>query len=250
VVVPERVLVFSPHPDDETISCGGIIYKYAKLLSSRITVLLVKEAARRRLREFQMALDVLGADPKTSRCLSLPVDEGLDDEIVGKLTNAIREVRPQWILLPHPEDRHRTHRIVAQAVLEAVYHAASSTYLDEIRYYLPHQLKAGLFKEDGPRPLLRPWLPMGVFYYESPSFRFEYRSQVQAPMVVVDVSGEPYEAKFRILDSIYRETLEDIESHKRWAQSVADQRGALIYSLKGEALGVDTHHVPLRMLPV
>jgi hypothetical protein len=91
---------------------------------------------------------------------------------------------------------------------------------------------------------------MGVFYYESPSFRFEYRSQVQAPMVVCDISGEPFQTKSSILKSVYKETLEDIDSYKRWAESVADQRGALIYTRKGEAFGIDTHHVPVRSVPV
>ncbi len=249
VAVPERILVFSPHADDETISCGGTMFKYGKLHSSTVSVLLVKSTDERRLAEFKEALSMLGCDSTTSRCLGLPVDRGLDDEIVGKLTNKIREIRPQWIFLPHPEDRHRAHRAVAMAVLESVYHSASSTYLKEARYYTEDQVSRGLDTQQGRRKLL-PWLPMGVFYYESPSFKFEYRSQVQAPMVVCDITGDPYEAKFRVLDSVYRDTLEDIENHKRWAESVADQRGALIYSVKGEAFGIDTHHVPVRLLPV
>ena len=107
-----------------------------------------------------------------------------------------------------------------------------------------------MFRGGAGSPVLSPWLPMGVFYYESPSFRFEYRSQVQAPMVVCDVSGEPFKNKASILRSVYKETLEDIDSYKRWAESVADQRGALIYTKKGEAFGIDTHHVPVRSVPV
>jgi hypothetical protein len=250
IVVPERILVFSPHPDDETISCGGTIYKYGKILGSEVTVLLVKEAGKSRLREFTLALGLLGCDTRRSRCLGLDIDRGLDDEVIGKLTNAIREIRPQWIFVPHPEDRHRTHRHVSSAVLESVYHAGSRTYLEDSRYYNPHQLKAGLYKGPGVGSLLAPWLPMGVFYYESPSFRFEYRSQVQAPMVVCDISGEPFQTKSSILKSVYNETLEDIDSYKQWAESVADQRGALIYARKGEAFGIDTHHVPVRSVPV
>jgi LmbE family N-acetylglucosaminyl deacetylase len=249
IIVPERMVVFSPHPDDETLSCGGTISKYAAL-GSQVVVLLVKGAPPTRMREFSLALDTLGCDTRHSRSLELPIDDGLDDEIIGRLTNSIRELRPQWIFLPHPDDRHRTHRAVARAVLESVYHAGSKTYLDDPRYYSPHQVKGGLLRDKGSRPALHPWLPMGVFHYESPSFKFEYRSQDQAPMAVCDITGEPYETKFRVLDSVYRETLEDIDSYKRWAVSVADQRGALIYSSKGEAFGIDTHHVPVRMLPV
>ncbi len=249
IVVPERILIFSPHADDETISCGGLIYKYAKMHGSQVTVLLVKGTSERRIEEFNRAMEILGCYRDGCRCLGLEIDGGLDDAIVGKLANKIREIRPQWIFLPHPEDRHRTHRSVANAVLESVYHACSNTYLDSAKYYTPDQLDQGLFQGPESEPALSPWLPMGVFYYESPSFRFEYRSQVQAPMVVCDISGEAYDTKFHILETVYAETIEDIDSYKRWAESVAAQRGALIYSYSGEAFGIDTHHVPVRSLP-
>ncbi len=250
ILVPERILVFSPHPDDETISCGGMIYKYARFHGSQIIVLLVKGAEKRRLEEFDKALQSLGCDEVNSRCLDFDIDSGFNDEIIGKLANKMREIRPQWVFLPHPEDRHRTHRAVSEAVLESVYHAGSNTYLEEAKYYTSDQLEKDLFKGPNADPVLSPWLPMGIFYYESPSFRFEYRSQVQAPMVVCDISGEPYETKLEILDNAYAETVEDIDSYKRWTKAVADQRGALIYSYRGEAFAMDTHHVPIRSLPV
>ena len=79
VVIPERILVFSPHPDDETISCGGTIYKYGKILGSDVTVLLVKETGKSRLREFTLALGLLGCDTRRSRCLGLDIDGGIDE---------------------------------------------------------------------------------------------------------------------------------------------------------------------------
>ena len=85
IIVPERILVFSPHPDDETISCGGTIYKYGKMLGSEVTVLLVKDTAKTRMREFVLALGLLGCDTRRSRCLGLDIDGGLDDEVKGKL---------------------------------------------------------------------------------------------------------------------------------------------------------------------
>ncbi len=39
IVVPESILVFAPHPDDELLSCGGTIMKYREL-GSKITVVV------------------------------------------------------------------------------------------------------------------------------------------------------------------------------------------------------------------
>ena len=56
-------------------------------------------------------------------------------------------------------------------------------------------------------------------------------------------------AATQIPDTVYSEPFEDIDNYKRWVESTADQRGVPVYTVKGQACGIETRHVPIRMLP-
>ena len=74
VVVPDSILIFAPHPDDELLSCGGTILKY-KNWGSKIYVVVVSigvggyskddyaENIREiRKRELEHSIKLLGVD--------------------------------------------------------------------------------------------------------------------------------------------------------------------------------------------
>lgn len=122
-----RVLVLAPHPDDESIGCGGMLALLTRA-GVAVRVVLVTNGAGAgglpagsdvvRHREFVAALGHLGVTDH----VWLRFEDGalkLDDSLRGAIVDQVREFEPNWILAPDAEDLHRDHRVVAWAAIAA-----------------------------------------------------------------------------------------------------------------------------------
>jgi LmbE family N-acetylglucosaminyl deacetylase len=126
-----RALVLAPHPDDETIGCGGT----AALLAGSgcsVDVVVVSDGegstssggdaartAARRRKEALRACIHLGTRPP--RFLGL-VDGGVGDaidDLADRLCSILRELRPELVFLPWPLDGHPDHQAVGRAFAAA-----------------------------------------------------------------------------------------------------------------------------------
>ncbi|GAB4321704.1 MAG: PIG-L family deacetylase [Promethearchaeota archaeon] len=231
VVVPETMMVMAAHPDDELLSCGGTIMKYGAL-GTRVTVVVAtpglggyarreyeENIADKRQREFERLSAALDCNF---------VELGWEDcsptrAAVAQVTNLVRDLRPQVLLVPHHADVHRVHRNFSWVCREAVYHCATG--------------KA--YGGEG-----REFLPLGVYMYESPSCKFQY---VDADVfVVVDIS-EQWPEKRRLFAEIYASQVEVVERARAWAEATATLRGSEIEGTHGEAFVPLTEYVPLRI---
>lgn len=122
-----RVLVFAPHPDDESIGCGGAIALLAEA-GRALRVVLVTDgggagglpegAAALRQQEFVAALRCLGV--ADHRLLGFP-DGALVAEapLLDAVRDQVADFQPDWIFGPSSADLHRDHRVVAAAVRAA-----------------------------------------------------------------------------------------------------------------------------------
>jgi LmbE family N-acetylglucosaminyl deacetylase/O-antigen/teichoic acid export membrane protein len=128
-----RALVVAPHPDDETIGCGGTVALMSDsgcsvdlVLVSRGDASVAEPGAlkvrtgERRLTEMAAAAGQLGAT--TLSCLDLPDGDLLS--ALGPLTEGLllvlAESRPQIIFAPWPLDDHPDHRATSLAVAAAL----------------------------------------------------------------------------------------------------------------------------------
>lgn len=112
----QRVLVFAPHPDDESIGCGGTLALLAPRCKVKVVLItdgsgageLPPGAAETRQSEFKNALHALGVGEYL--CLGEP-DGNFQDtpEFRGKITALLEYERPNWVMLPSPLDYHRDH---------------------------------------------------------------------------------------------------------------------------------------------
>ncbi len=134
-----RVLVFAPHPDDESIGCGGALALLAST-GTPVRVVLVSDgsgagdlepgAGLLRQQEFRAALARLGV---TDHALlgfedgALAKQAGLDAAIAAQ----VNEFGPDWVFCPSRIDPHRDHRAVADSVRRAVLAAPSVQRLCE-----------------------------------------------------------------------------------------------------------------------
>ena len=119
----DRILVVSPHPDDECIGCGALLEKYGELCD----VLLVTRGelgnpewargrtGRVRKKEFETAMSMAGVCRKFF--LNLP------DTQVQNYKKCIKQFdfSPyNYIFVPNREDNHPDHKAVYKAVSEAL----------------------------------------------------------------------------------------------------------------------------------
>ena len=124
-----RVLVLAPHPDDETLGCGGTLVKHRRAgdqvrvvqvtdgRASRAGGLGPQQMAARRQTEARQALATLGLDLVW---LGLPEGEWRDDDLLTPLAELLAETRPAVVYAPSPIDYHPEHVRVARVLARVV----------------------------------------------------------------------------------------------------------------------------------
>ena len=126
----QRILVIAPHPDDESLGCGGLIATLAPLRRQFRFVFVTdggashansetwsrQRLADRREAEALEAMHLLGVGDHSRTVLRLP-DAGMpaegsveDDDALATLAAEIGRFRPDLVLLPWRRDPHRDHR--------------------------------------------------------------------------------------------------------------------------------------------
>ncbi len=125
---PADILVFSPHPDDAELGCGGsLILAVEKGLRVAIADLSAGEMSsrgtpRQREQESQEAADLLGLCERFS--LGLPDTEiGHTPDHRQPVIQLIRETRARIVLAPYWQERHPDHAAASKLVQEACFFA-------------------------------------------------------------------------------------------------------------------------------
>jgi N-acetylglucosamine malate deacetylase 1 len=132
----DKILVISPHPDDESIGCGGTICKHIENGDEVYTIFLTSgekgghglsevETISIRETEARMAASILGV---THLEFWRQQDGNFQAsmENIKRLTEAIEKISPSMIYVPHLNEEHPDHK---QAAL-LVFSAASKTNYD------------------------------------------------------------------------------------------------------------------------
>lgn len=133
--VSGRVLVFAPHPDDETIGCGGVLAMHVRAGDPVRVVFLtagtsgdptgredkVSYAAKRE-REARAACATLGV--ASVEFWGFPdnfeVTPNDVDAITPRLRESIERFAPAVIYAPHPGEQHSDHHVVAVILARAL----------------------------------------------------------------------------------------------------------------------------------
>jgi LmbE family N-acetylglucosaminyl deacetylase len=127
-----RVLIFSPHPDDECI-IGGLALRWQRECGWRVVNVAVTQGSKRdrqaaRLEELRAACDYLGFE------LATLGDHGLEQVTpkarssdpagwaakVAQIAAVLRTHQPRAILFPHRQDWNGTHLGVHYLVMDAL----------------------------------------------------------------------------------------------------------------------------------
>lgn len=196
----ERVLVFSPHPDDETIGAGGYIAQAVRN-GAQVEIVLVTDGNKhglmdRRYREFKSATAILGVPGKNLEFLNFP-DGKLKEvnplDLKRRFEADIHNFDPQIVIYPHPHDQHPDHAVTGGIVEEIM----RTDYPDRTGYqYLVHHRRFPQPKELRKDNFLLPPTSMVSFDNEWERFLLsdeaenqklravlQYKSQLRVPFL-------------------------------------------------------------------
>ncbi|MBZ0156714.1 MAG: PIG-L family deacetylase [Alphaproteobacteria bacterium] len=123
----KKILFIAPHPDDETLGCGGTILRH-KVEGDEIYWLLVtcileefgftSEAVSFRKKEIETIAElysfnsVYNLELPTTRLESLPITD-----LIEKMSSVFRQIQPEVIYLPYRGDIHTDHKVVFDAAV-------------------------------------------------------------------------------------------------------------------------------------
>jgi len=119
------VLVIAPHPDDETLGCGGTLLRHIAGGDSVhwliVTAMTASGNSAERDAEISDVTRAFGFDGvhqtglETTRLDALPLDQ-----LISVIKTVIDEIDAEILYLPHAGDAHSDHRIVFEAAWAAV----------------------------------------------------------------------------------------------------------------------------------
>lgn len=121
----DRILIFSPHPDDETLGNAGLI---KKSLDNKATVkvVVVSDGNKHGLKnerhsETINAMKILGLESSQIKFLDLP-DGKLNqvDNLEQLINQEVVDFQPTIILTTNNQDIHKDHAAVGKAVEKAI----------------------------------------------------------------------------------------------------------------------------------
>lgn len=123
----KNVLVVAPHPDDETLGCGGTLL-LLKNKGYRIHWLIVtsiseemgfsKEKVKSRTDEIEKVARAYGFERTIH--MGVPasrVDEIPYNQLVSMISDVFKKVKPNLIFLPFYNDVHTDHKVITEASL-------------------------------------------------------------------------------------------------------------------------------------
>lgn len=121
----DRVLVIAPHPDDETLGCGGTLLRMARE-GAEIAWLIVtsmsegggftKESIALREQEIVKVGALYGFSAVFRlNLLTRQLDRLPLQELIGEFSSVFKSFSPNQVFLPHWRDVHTDHRAVFDA---------------------------------------------------------------------------------------------------------------------------------------
>jgi len=124
----KKVLIISPHPDDETLGMGGSISKFIEMnyevfvlvVSGHLPPLYNKSVFEKTQLEAYAAFEILGVE--RIKFLKIPatmVGAVPVSELNQMISDVVSEFKPNMVFIPFP-DRHIDHRIIFESSMVSV----------------------------------------------------------------------------------------------------------------------------------
>ena len=125
-----RILVIAPHPDDETLGCGGTLFRHKKEEEELFWLIVTgisesfgwaASAVKKRDQEIESVkqkygfADVFNFGLPTTQLDTIPLSD-----LIGKFADVYKKVKPEVIYIPFAFDVHTDHQIIGKAMLSTI----------------------------------------------------------------------------------------------------------------------------------
>jgi LmbE family N-acetylglucosaminyl deacetylase len=113
----QNILVFAPHPDDESIGCGGTLLRHTRNGGKAAVVFCTGDGAVRD-NEAAEAMKILGMTEAVYFGYGVETLKS-QDSLPDKIAGMICEKKPEIVFAPFFLDNHEDHRALNQALAKA-----------------------------------------------------------------------------------------------------------------------------------
>jgi len=120
------VLVIAPHPDDETLGCGGTILRHVEQGDTVYWLIVTHileefgfetERIKKREHEIERVAEHYGIEqPINLKFPTTRLDAQPMSALVDAVGNAFQEIEPELVYVPYRNDIHTDHAVVFDAV--------------------------------------------------------------------------------------------------------------------------------------
>lgn len=121
----KNILVIAPHPDDETLGCGGTLFRHYAEGDSIHWLIMTKASVKNGfslaiMNKQKMCVEEASNMYKFASCTWLDFKPAaLEDvpkkDIIASIASCINNIKPHTIYLPHPWDAHSDHKITFES---------------------------------------------------------------------------------------------------------------------------------------
>ena len=130
MIFMSKVLVISPHPDDETFGCGGTLLKHrvnGDLLFWLIMTKMMPEVgySEEQMRTRQSEITSVASAYQFEKVFPLDfatttLDTIAQSKLISAITTVVDQVCPEVVYLPNCSDVHSDHRVTFAAAISSI----------------------------------------------------------------------------------------------------------------------------------
>ena len=121
-----KILIVSPHPDDETLGCGGYILKYKNKYNFHLMLVTKMKTDLKDKKYFERTKEIKKMKKKYNfKSLTqlsyntTEMDKYSKNEIINNFSKVIKNLRPETIMIPSDVDVHTDHKIINECMISA-----------------------------------------------------------------------------------------------------------------------------------
>lgn len=116
----KNVVVLTPHPDDETLGCGGTLLRHVSQ-GDKVYWLIVTSMGKNFERDIKMKraeeIKNVATSYQFDKTFELgfeaaTLDQVPDGDLIGEISKVFQEILPNIIYVPYPSDIHSDHKAV------------------------------------------------------------------------------------------------------------------------------------------